>query len=59
MKTFQNCYDAVGSKPGIELEIMKLINDGKTYLIISSILGVSSKKIARAVRNNRALKDKD
>lgn len=34
---------------------MTLINDGKTYLSVSSILGVSSKKIARSVRNHREM----
>lgn len=54
-KSFQNCYDSVGSEPGVERKIMMLINDGKTYLSVSSILGVSSKKIARSVRNHREM----
>lgn len=52
-RSFQEKYDFVGSKPGIEHEIMILIDNGKTYHVISSTLGVSSKKIATAVRNFR------
>jgi transposase-like protein len=54
-KTFQNHYDSVGSEPGIESKIVNLIIKGETYLSVSNILGVSSKKIARAIRIYRKL----
>ncbi|WP_350262748.1 hypothetical protein AAF463_24035 (plasmid) [Pantoea sp. BJ2] len=53
MKTFQREYEFIGSIPGIEDDIIALRKAGKTYLAITAIIGVSSKRISSAVRKYR------